>query len=315
MKLQRNLNTIGRFLGSQFRENSALLLYHRVADATPADDPFRLCVSPANFESQLEMLREIGDPLSIGDFTTRHANGTLTKNSICLTFDDGFLDLKESALPLLEKYEIPAAVYVVSGNLGETPWWDTLYALLGADELPLEIDIGGEVFLTKGESQLSIFNQLYQALRDDPLETQRKRVDIIFAQLGERPTDLPRLMNPDELREFAAHPLITIGGHTETHRPLMPQPAEEQLHEIVTSLQTLSEITEGPVTSFSYPFGLRGRDYDDSTIAMVKKAGLRHALAADKGTVHRDSDPYSLPRLWVHNQPGSQLKRTLRWWC
>lgn len=45
------------------------------------------------------------------------------KKSVCFTFDDAFANLLDNALPVLEKYRIPAIIFAVAGNLGEKPCW------------------------------------------------------------------------------------------------------------------------------------------------------------------------------------------------
>ena len=48
----------------------------------------------------------------------------LTDRAVVVTFDDGYVDVLETAYPLLARYEIPATVFVVSGCLGKRFWWD-----------------------------------------------------------------------------------------------------------------------------------------------------------------------------------------------
>lgn len=45
------------------------------------------------------------------------------KGYIWITFDDAFSNLLDNALPILEQNQIPAAIFVVSGNLGAVPRW------------------------------------------------------------------------------------------------------------------------------------------------------------------------------------------------
>ena len=63
---------------------------------------------------------------AIDEFLARHRSGSLEENSIVVTFDDGYLDVLQNAVPILERYQIPATIFVVTGNLGEPFWWDRL---------------------------------------------------------------------------------------------------------------------------------------------------------------------------------------------
>ena len=88
-----------------------ILMYHRVSDR---DDYDQLTVSPDNFEEQIRWLNENRRLLSLPDLISAIQNGSAAKNSVAITFDDGYLDNLENALPILEKYQVPATIYVTS---------------------------------------------------------------------------------------------------------------------------------------------------------------------------------------------------------
>jgi peptidoglycan/xylan/chitin deacetylase (PgdA/CDA1 family) len=317
VKIARKLRSVARFLGSRFTGNSAIPLYHRVAK--PDRDPFKLCVTPDRFAGQMEALRSLGTPLSISDFTRQHREGTLKPKSLCVTFDDGYIDFVENALPILEKFELPAVVYCVSGNLGRPFWWDRLLASIhGPGELPPEITLNSgdteSIFDTAGLSRDEVFDRIYAHLRDLGPGVRDAQLDGLEKAVGPTSDPRSRLMTADEIRSLSQHPLITIGAHTVSHSPLTALSSENQFTEIDSSIRDLSEIIGEPVTSFSYPFGQRHRDYDAETLAVARKAGLKHALAADLGVVTAGSDPFCLPRIWIHDFEASRFERRLRLW-
>src|SRR5215831_1714149 len=88
-----------------------ILLYHGVC----LNDPFRfntLFVSLNTFEAQLRLYKKYFNLISLEDFyEQRFADDRF---NICLTFDDGFANNHKYVLPLLERYEIPAAFFVTS---------------------------------------------------------------------------------------------------------------------------------------------------------------------------------------------------------
>ena len=108
----------GRFLiaGRRRHEPQAgvrILCYHRVSA-----DRDVLAVRPDRFRRQLEAIRESGcEPVRVTDAVRGLAAGERTRR-ICVTFDDGYLDNLEEALPLLEEFEIPATLYV-PGSLAD----------------------------------------------------------------------------------------------------------------------------------------------------------------------------------------------------
>jgi peptidoglycan/xylan/chitin deacetylase (PgdA/CDA1 family) len=116
----KTLRLTGRWLRSRLSPGALVLGYHRVANAEA--DARGLCVSPRHFEEQLEVLRRVACPVALEELV-RGLPGDLPRRAVALTFDDGYADVLHRAQPLLERYQIPASVFVVSGCLGgQFPW-------------------------------------------------------------------------------------------------------------------------------------------------------------------------------------------------
>ncbi|ARU40608.1 hypothetical protein CCB80_05410 [Armatimonadetes bacterium Uphvl-Ar1] len=101
-----------------------VLMYHRVSELTEREErsPLMrdLTVSPADFEAQLQFLRDEG-------FTFLHVTEVaealklgkpLPERAVALTFDDGYKDNFDVAFPLLKKYGAKGTVFMVTNNLG-----------------------------------------------------------------------------------------------------------------------------------------------------------------------------------------------------
>src|SRR5712692_6463733 len=101
-----------------------ILTYHRIADE-PVDF-FRLAVSPARFEEQLDVLRRTRHPLPLAQFVRDLVSGKLPPNAVALTLDDGYLDNLEAGKPRLAAADVPATVFLATGfvNRPERLWWD-----------------------------------------------------------------------------------------------------------------------------------------------------------------------------------------------
>ena len=95
-----------------------VLMYHSVSDA-PADSTRPLSVSPGMFAAQLRYLRSQGfTGLTFGELCQRRRSGqALPARTIVLTFDDGYADLIEEALPIMIEQGLPASVFVTTGWL------------------------------------------------------------------------------------------------------------------------------------------------------------------------------------------------------
>lgn len=107
-----------------FFPTAIILLYHRIAVSN--SDPYRLCVSPENFRSQLNYLKNNYNVIPLNELVQNIINRTLKNKSISITFDDGYSDNYSEALDILAEYSIPATIFVVSGKIdsNESFSWD-----------------------------------------------------------------------------------------------------------------------------------------------------------------------------------------------
>jgi len=102
-----------RFI-NQHNGSTLVLLYHRLID-DDQPDPERLGVTSALFESHLAMIAEaFATPTLPEVCDALQAGKRLTPSSVCITFDDGYRDNFEKALPLLRRYNVPATFFVAT---------------------------------------------------------------------------------------------------------------------------------------------------------------------------------------------------------
>lgn len=81
-------------------------MYHRVARVS--FDPWELCVSPENFEQQLDVLSKRNKVIPLDELIDQLKKGRIFKNVVSITFDDGYIDNYTVAKPLLENFNLPA---------------------------------------------------------------------------------------------------------------------------------------------------------------------------------------------------------------
>ena len=107
------------------RARLSILIYHRVL---AQDDPINNWDATAGvFEAHMRALAANFSPLLLSDAVARLANGSLPARAACVTFDDGYADNVEVALPILMRHGIRAAFFIASGYLtGRRMWNDTV---------------------------------------------------------------------------------------------------------------------------------------------------------------------------------------------
>jgi peptidoglycan/xylan/chitin deacetylase (PgdA/CDA1 family) len=264
--------------------------------------------------------------------------------SVAITFDDGYVDNLENALPVLERHAIPATLFVSTGYIGNSTgyWWDQLQQIfLSQRVLPsndLSLSLAGQTYRWvigpadleyKAEnctahrvwiawrdapptSRHAVFYQVWSLLRELNTEQRDDSIDRIRRWAGFTEDHASaRCMTADELREVSRGPLVRIGSHTVTHPRLSQLTQASEWKELTSSKATLEDILKRPVETFSYPFG-DPSDYSDRTVAAVRKAGYRMACSNFEGAVDPKSDTFQLPRLHVQNWNGSDFETWLR---
>ena len=117
----------------------AILTYHQIAQAPPPPAGFRsLYVPSARFASQMRLLKSLGyRGLSMPDLMP-YLRGERQGKVVGITFDDGYCNNLEHALPVLQACGFTATCYVMSGLLGQSNHWDLANGVLPADLMSAE---------------------------------------------------------------------------------------------------------------------------------------------------------------------------------
>ncbi len=99
------------------RPGIRVLMYHRVIDSPEYD---QLTVSPEIFDRQMQYLGNNFNVVSLESAVKTLFYNKKNSNSVVITFDDGYLDNLENALPILEKYNLPATIYLTTDFCEQT---------------------------------------------------------------------------------------------------------------------------------------------------------------------------------------------------
>ncbi|MGB7043843.1 MAG: polysaccharide deacetylase family protein [Methylocella sp.] len=120
-----------------------ILMYHRIGEFQ--SDPRGLAVSPRHFAEHLEVLRKHSQPQPLAQMVNAIQHQVLPwVKALAVTFDGGYADNFYNAAPLLNRYDVPATVFLTCGYIGGTGefWWDALERiLLGPEVLPAELHL------------------------------------------------------------------------------------------------------------------------------------------------------------------------------
>ncbi|MDX1732984.1 MAG: polysaccharide deacetylase family protein [Halioglobus sp.] len=282
------LNTAGS-------QRLAILIYHRVV---PEPDPLRPGEPDvAQFDWQMRLLREHFNPLPLREAVQRLREGSLPPRAVCVTFDDGYADNESLALPVLQKYALPATVFVSTGFLGGGRMFndcviETIRHHPGG-MLDL-VDLGLAAFpLHSVQDRVAAIEGILASIKEVEPSARLELVTEIENRVGGAPADL--MMSNDQVRHLADSG-VEIGAHTVNHPILTSVPDFEARSEISASKTYLEDVLQRPVRAFAYPNGRPGKDYASAHSAMVSEVGFELAVSTHWGVCTSASDVFQLPR-------------------
>ena len=307
-------------------------MYHRIADERC--DPWALCVAPQRFDEQMSIVAKRRAARDLAAFAGDDAY-TAQGEQLAVTFDDGYVDNVTAALPVLERHDIPATIFVIGHAIGRKRefWWDALQrALLESGSLPKELvfpyGAGQSHYRLDAPVNDTPDRATWRADDDDPA-TPRQRlfltlwaaivvldpaeqdaaVDHLLAWAG-MPVLPPRGRLPATPEQFAAlarHPLISIGSHTLDHVSLPDLSLQRKRDQIEGGHRAIEALVGRRVDRFSFPFGR----LDGESRSIVRGLGVDVACTSAIRAATLSDDRRELPRLQVNDMEGEAFARWL----
>lgn len=246
-------------------------------------------------------LRRLFNVLPLDEAVTRLREGRLPERAAAITFDDGYADNYEVALPILLRHGLPATFFIATGFLGDGVMWnDRIVEAVRRTEKP-SLNLGDLIpgpqdaiaLGTLRERQLALHRVIGRTKYLAPLQ-RAEFVEKFAGALGV--TEPPRLMmSPTQVRQMRGAGM-QIGAHTVNHPILLGRSEGEARDEIIGSRNTLQSLLDEPVGLFAYPNGKRGVDFGTDTAQLVRQAGFEAAVTTEPGAADAQTDPMQLPR-------------------
>jgi peptidoglycan/xylan/chitin deacetylase (PgdA/CDA1 family) len=309
--LERTTARLAAALTSRGGRHGSLLVltYHRVlleSDPLLPGEP-----DVVEFAAQMEMLAGVFNIIGLPEARERLVRRSLPPRAMCITFDDGYANNCEVALPVLRERGIPATVFVTTGFLnGGRMFNDTVIEAIrraGAelDLTPLGL---GRHELPDVAARRRAIDQVLPAIKHLDPEERQARAEHIAEIVGTRlPDDL--MMTDEQVRKLADAG-VEIGAHTVRHPVLTRVTPERARFELVESRRRLQAITGRSVTTFAYPNGRPVSDYDASHVALVRESGFELAVSTAPGAASPPCDLFQIPR--TSPWGGASLRTALR---
>jgi peptidoglycan/xylan/chitin deacetylase (PgdA/CDA1 family) len=281
----------------------SILMYHAVVEGRPPLDDW--CFVPVDaFEAQMRWLA--GAPVDVRPLDEAVADllaGRLSRPTVALTFDDGYRNNVSVALPILERYRLPATVFLATDFIGSRRalWPSRLMAALMATENDA-LDWDRARYDLTGEAGRAAASRALQAwikahCPDDPAGGVAEIETLLGRPVDpEMPAGSPfRMMDRDDVDTAQRSGLISLAAHSRSH-PILSALDDRRLEaEIDGSIRAVESLTGAPCRMFAYPNG-RPEDFDARAVALLKARGVAVAVTTVEGPNRRGADPLRLAR-------------------
>lgn len=284
------------------RKSFRILTYHRFGPDHYAD-------GRAALDRQCEFLMRQFRVTPLSEIAHSLKDGApLAPRTLAVTVDDGYRDFLTDAMPVFEKWKIPATIYLISDFLDGKlwPWWDQLrFAAENTRRESVTISLNGraeELRLRSGAEKAAAITRI----RDQVVRVPDRIRRTFAAGLGalfdvEIPHQAPpesAALSWDDVRKLAGAN-IEFGAHTKTH-PILPnvEDADSLNEEIAGSRARIEQELRRPVIHFCYPNG----DWNDGVEKVVAQCGFATAVTTQSGLNRPGADRFRLKRLSV--EPG-----------
>lgn len=232
--------------------------------------------------------------------------GTLPPRAVAVTFDDGYRDNLELAVPLLEHLALPATFFLVPEVLsGQVePWWELVaWAFACTTRTALHWE-GDDYPLAVPSSRRSTSNRVAERLKrrnhDARMRAARQLVDLLAPKDPERRPDL--FFDWDGARELVRRG-FEVGSHSARHAILSEETPAEQRRDLVDSRRQLQDRLSIGVELLAYPNGTP-LDYDEATVDAASTAGYDGAVTTIDGANTGGTPPFELRRFVMYPERG-----------
>lgn len=292
------------------------MLHHVRPARRDAFQPNRhLEITPDFLRATLAHVRDLGiDIVNLDEMHRRLKEQDFKRRFACFTFDDGYRDNRDFALPVMREFGAPFTVYVTSDLASWTGrlWWVALERLIARVDA-IEAEIGGDAMrldCRDAETKNAAFATLHGILRGLPSDAD---VDRIVTELCQRhgvddgAVARELCMSWQELQVFATDPLVTIGAHTLSHCNLAKRSPEMAAHEMAASRGNIEAKLDKPAAHLAYPYG----DKDAAAtreFTLARKLGFKTAVTTRPGMLFAENAGHltALPRLSLNGNYQSE---------
>ena len=305
---------------TRLRHRMPVLMYHRVIDDQHVYDVHSssgIIVSKDVFRMQMATIRQWLNPIGIDEFVECLRSGRgIPQRSCLVTFDDGWVDNYDIALPIIREFTIPAVVFLPTNYISADKmfWQEELLvsmsdAIASADEERLAmvseiLNSGSQSYELTMDGVRTYISDLKTG-HDSDIDEMLGRIRKITPAESEL-QHYNRYLTWSQVKEMQEQGL-SFGSHAVSHRALDKLSERDCRNELRTSRRIIEEKIALPVLSLAYPNG----NYNADVVREARDAGYEVAFTTEPGFFDRNADPLRVPRMNIHDINSSTKSRFL----
>lgn len=260
------------------RNHPKVLMFHRISvngenGSVPVDI----------FRKQVRAIKDGFNAVTVNELV-KLSDKNLIKNSIAITFDDGYSDFMEYAFPILQEEGVSATLFITTGFVNGDLWlWpdQIRYALSRRDGKTVSVDGLPEVFTINDSLDYCWNNVADYCLTLDSVGRNRLIKDLY----GSLDLDMPKLAPKEymavswsDLKQM--HSLgLELGSHSYSHPILSNLTVKEIKFELEESKRMIAKNLSIDVDGFCYPNGMPN-DFNRAAKDALYELGYKCAVTA-----------------------------------
>lgn len=322
--MQKQLKNFIKFFIASFgkhrwptrKPSLTILAYHRIlpkSDARYSLEQPTMVVTPETFKKNIAWASRYFKFIKLGEWLKMCKHHSAPPGKYCaITFDDGWVDNLEYALPILEKYSVPATIFCVSKMIsGRVNYWPGLVSRLiielSKSSYNNYIKMPECAWLANACAKFSInwekpntndLDKIVESLKIYKDLEILNFIDETKAKVNLRYTENRQVLNVEEIKLMTRTGLIDIGSHTINHiRFTDSTPSEILQHEIIKSKEIITSLIGENVDVFCYPNG-----YHPKNAVAISSKYYCGACTLEKGWNYCDTDFSTLRRIGFHEE-------------
>jgi peptidoglycan/xylan/chitin deacetylase (PgdA/CDA1 family) len=289
---------------------AVVLKYHSVL---AAPDPMRPGETTADeFDAQMGVVAAAFGNETFGDYIRSRGARSRRENTVVVTFDDGYKDNHDVALPILRKHGIRATIFVASQYLAGGAMWNDRFLEAMRASVGRSVDLEeaglGKARVASLEDASGLAQRTLSSIKRWP-QARRERFVDEFVKSCDYDGGQRVMLNASEVAALAEAGM-EIGAHTVSHPILSTLSADESWKEIADSKAALERVLGRGVATFAYPNGRPNKDFTDADVERVKRAGYIGAVTTRWACATAAADAFQVPRqgIWGANRAKLWLR-------